>query len=153
MIVYDDSILKNFWAKVDHGSNDDCWLWTRGLTFSGYGQFHVKRRGLKAHRVAWEITYGEIPAGLCVCHKCDNRKCVNPAHLFLGTNAENMADRNAKGRQAGPVGEANRGAKIKSADVYCIRLAVGKQSEIARRFGLSEAQVSRIRSGKNWAHL
>lgn len=99
-----------FWAKVDRsGGPEACWLWLAGVrNDDGYGQFRLGGRMQQAHRIAYEQANGPIPDGLHVLHRCDVRRCVNPGHLFIGTNADNMADRNAKGRQS-------RGAKHSSA--------------------------------------
>lgn len=89
--------VDRFWAKVDRSG--DCWVWTAYRNRNGYGQFWFNRSLHLAHRVSWILTNGSIPDGLCVLHQCDNPPCVNPAHLWVGTQVENIADRDAKGRQ------------------------------------------------------
>lgn len=95
-----------FWSKVDKSNGDDaCWLWTGSVRGYGYGQFWFNSRNRPTHRISWELAHGEIPDGLLVCHRCDNPICVNPKHLFLGTQQDNIDDKTRKGRQA--IGDRN----------------------------------------------
>jgi len=100
------TLAERFWMKVDRRDSEGCWIWLatsnrRGNQIS-YGKFKVKGKTALAHRVAWEVTYGEIPEGLLVLHHCDNPRCVNPGHLFLGTGADNSQDAIKKGRLIEP---------------------------------------------------
>ena len=154
----DRSLSARFWAKVARNAPDRCWPWKAQRSTTGYGRFKLKGRPLLAHRMAWEIAHGPVPAGLCVCHTCDVRHCVNPAHLWLGTAADNNADMKAKGRGRGPLSENRRGernpnVKLTTADVIAIREVDGLHRDIARRYGVSRALVSMIRSRELWGHL
>lgn len=115
-------LVERFWAKVDKsGGPDACWLWTAGRSDWGYGHFRVGSKNLQAHRFAWELTRGPIPAGLLVLHRCDNPPCCNSAHHFLGTHADNMADAKAKGRLRNPQAEkthCKRGHPLTPDNVY-----------------------------------
>jgi hypothetical protein len=97
------STEERFWSKVDRSGT--CWLWTASLTKGGYGQFWFPPKRVDAHRASWMIANGPIPAGMCVCHDCDNPRCVRPDHLFLGTKLENTHDIIRKGR---PIGRPSR---------------------------------------------
>lgn len=118
------TLEERFWSKVKKG--DGCWEWQAGKHSGGYGLFHLSRlgRSTQAHRVAYELTHGEIPAGMCILHACDNPPCVNPSHLRLGTQAENRADCVAKGRHWVPTvlkGTDNPRAKLTQRDCRAIQ--------------------------------
>lgn len=142
--------LEAFLRRVDRTGT--CWLWTGYVDKDGYGR--AGRKGV--HRLSWELHYGQIPLGTgphgtCVLHRCDNPRCVRPDHLFLGSNAENMADRNRKARQAS--GEKNGRAKLSRADVAVIKSNLEgcvPIKELASRFSVSVRAISLIHSGKNW---
>lgn len=142
-------------AKQDMRSG--CLNWTGFRNPDGYGEMNISRKTSRAHRVAYECHVGPIPDGLQVCHSCDNRACINPKHLFLGTNADNMADKMVKGRHGysgGARGVSHPHAKLTNADVAAIRAASGiSQRELAARFGVSQVNICFIRQGRMWKHL
>lgn len=147
-------LAERFWPKVDKRGPDECWVWNGRRNQRGYGKLRLDdRRYRGAHRISWFLAHGEWP-DLFVCHSCDNPPCVNPAHLWLGTNDDNIADRLAKGRPPGPArGEANRTAKLTPVQVLEIRAAGGRGADLARRFGVTNTTISHIRLGKTWRHL
>jgi hypothetical protein len=136
-----------FWAKVDQA--EGCWRWTGALSTRGYGKLCRNGRVLSAHRVVYELAIGPIPAGLYVCHTCDNRPCVRPEHLFLGTAAENAHKRSLRRR--------NGRARFTVEDVREIRQLADvdgpSQYEIAERFGTCQSQISGIVRRKTWREV
>lgn len=142
---------ERFWAFVD--TSGDCWIWTGTRSGKGYGSFWNGRRMVQAHRFAYSDAYETDPGDLMVLHRCDNPSCVNPRHLVVGTNAENMADMVAKGRQARQIGVANPNARLTEQDVRAIRSSTGTNVDVGRQFGVSEATIRQIRAGSKWRHV
>lgn len=141
---------ENFWKYTQKRSPDECWLWLGALNPKGYGwAWH----GRRAHRVSWMLHHGPIPNGLLVCHSCDNPRCVNPKHLWLGTSADNQADKARKGRAARRPGSKHPLAKLTEEWVLAIRASAEPTDKIANRFGVSVACIRDVRSRKNWRHL
>jgi hypothetical protein len=143
-----------FWGKVSVG--DGCWVWDGAKCGSGYGHLGRSGKTLMAHRYAYEQLVGPIPAHLCVLHRCDNRLCVNPDHLFLGTHQENTQDMIRKGRQinVGSPGGKNGNAKLSKEQAEEIRRLAANgvsQSEIARRFSVVQPHISRIVRQISWS--
>ncbi len=147
-------LTERFWSKVDKsGGPDACWPWYAPI-YHGYGRFSVEsKKSVPAHRFAYELTNGPIPDGLLVCHKCDNRACCNPAHHFLGTDADNIHDCVAKGRNAH--GSRNGRAKLTEEQVREIRAAYPErtQDSLAREYGVSQRLISLIVRGENWRRV
>lgn len=129
-----------------------CWPW-HGFTRKGYGIFSFNGRPVLAHRHSYTIYVGDIPGGLCVCHRCDSPRCVNPDHFWLGTNAENTADKVAKGRTARQPGEINGMSKLTDAIVIAIRADIRKQKDIASTYGVDQSLISLVKSRKIWSHV
>lgn len=143
-------IANRLWTKVN--KTDGCWEWTgsTGKT-SGYGVIQYNGKQTQPHRVAWELEYGTIPPGMYICHHCDNRLCVRPDHLFVGTPKENTADMIAKGR----VARGNRmpQTKLTPDDVRAIRASTESYKIIAARYGIRDMYVYEIRSRRVWKHI
>jgi hypothetical protein len=150
--------------RIEIGTRSDCWEWQRGLARSGYGNvWEDGGTSHLAHRVSYELFVGD-PKGFCVCHKCDNRKCCNPSHLFLGTHADNVADRVAKGRCADVAGERNPRRKLSERDVAAIReihrrfppsrkrkaMGFGVHVFLGRWFGVTTSEISHIHQERSW---
>jgi hypothetical protein len=141
-----------FMLKLDIPSESKCWEW-KLKTEGGYGRVVIRRERMMAHRFSWTITNGPVPTGLFVLHKCDNRKCCNPAHLFLGTIAENNADRDAKGRHKPIYGEANGLAKLTHEKARAIRYEYASgasQSRLADKFGVNQKAIWLIVHNVTW---
>lgn len=150
-----------FWEKVEYPSttDNDCWTWTGSKYKNGYGQFFKNPEKITAHRFAYELRNGPIDRDLVVCHTCDNRACVNPLHLFLGTQKENLQDMTNKGRRvnADTSGIKNGRAKVTEAEVDKIRELYNNTEMGARvigeMFGISETQAFRIIKKESWRKI
>jgi hypothetical protein len=140
-----------FWSKVAVNADSGCWEWTSSKDADGYGVFTLWPKQVRAHRLAWLVFTGTWPAGLCVCHRCDNRKCVRPSHLFLGTVADNQRDMAEKKRSVH--GVRNRHVKLTPDQVREIRAGSESNRALATRFGCTPENIHAIRSGKTWKHV
>lgn len=155
------SLQERFFQNFGQPNENGCRIWTGGsFKKSGYGRICEggdKGKTIYAHRLSWTIHYGDIPSGLCVLHRCDVRMCVNPDHLFLGTNAENMADKVAKGRQSRQSGESNPSAKLTKGDVEEIRRRYSSglisQETLAEYFGVSQTLIGMIVRERIWKNV
>ena len=151
---FDHNTIHRFDEKWLEDPRTGCWEWQAFLDSDGYGTLRVGYKMMKAHRVSYALTFGPFDSALLVCHDCDNPSCVNPDHLFLGTNADNSADMTSKGRQA--KGEANGRSKLTEADIPAImaqRATGATMRAIARDFGVSHFVISNITRGKSWSHV
>jgi hypothetical protein len=154
------SVAERFWPRIDQsGGPDSCWIWTGG-TASGYGRMGIKGREVgSSHRISWQLHFGPIPGGLHVLHRCDNPPCCNPSHLFLGTQADNNYDREAKGRGTTPPnakGTDSPNAKLTEQDVINIRTAASSgepMRRIARRYLAGRTAVRNVVKRKTWMHV
>jgi len=165
-IIYDSKTIARFWAKVDKNGPvpahmphlGQCWAWTGALT--PYGSFTAHKQ-VRAHRFSWELHCCSIPAGIHVLHHCDNPKCVNPSHLFLGTHTDNMQDMIAKGRfvshqSARPHGEKHALAKLTDADVVRIRemnLNGESQARLGSLFNVNSSTIGHVVRRETWKHV
>ena len=154
------SILERIADKISFDKTTGCWNWEASTrNAAGYGQIRYEGKMRLAHRVSWEAFNDKIPDGIFVCHKCDNPRCVNPDHLFLGTNQDNMNDMKAKGRSKGgsPFGESNHQSKLTEEEVKKIRDLYSTkqytQKELASSFGVERTCISKVVLYKRWANV
>ena len=157
-------VVNRFEAKINRSKDNDCWEWTGALNGSGYGSFCYNGKTTNAHRVSWLIHNGSIPKGeghhgTCVLHKCDNRKCVNPDHLFLGSNADNIKDRESKGRGVMPEQAGHKNPsydhtaytfkhKTKGWKIRCTQFYLRKTFEL---YNVSDLVLGKRKSVGGWA--
>lgn len=154
------TVEDRFWEKVVIRGKDECWEWTSHVSIHGYGVFWLNGKNNGAHRVSYVLANGEIPKhdsyhGFCVIHSCDNRKCVNPAHLSVGTTLDNVKDKIKKGRAVYSRGSKHGMAKLSELSAQRIRI-VGTAlpaPRLANILGVNKSVIDKIRNNRNWKHL
>ncbi len=151
--------IERFYKYVDKRADDECWEWQGTLDYHGYGVYSLKRVLYKAHRASLFFSGNDVPSHLHCCHTCDNPRCVNPNHLWMGTVQDNMRDRQNKGRtRTGHLhGEDNTGAKLTEEAVLFIRANYdGKeysQTKLAKMFGVCKTNIRNVLNRKSWKHI
>lgn len=130
-----------------------CWIWMAGCASTGYGRVEYRCRRYGAHRFSYETFKGPVPAGLHVLHRCDMPLCVNPEHLFLGTNADNIRDRDAKGRSNRARGERQGAAKLSVDAVVDIRTSPLTRKALAAKYGVHHTTITAVLTGRTWLHV
>lgn len=151
----DPFIIQRFLSNCSHGDLKKCWEWSGMMNTNGYGRFSYKDNHVLAHRVSFEMFVHEIPDGMVVCHKCDNRKCVNPMHLWVGSQSDNLKDAFRKGRMVHPepTGDKNGNAKLtwgKVREIRKLHESGVKKYLIASSFGISPSTVGNITNNQTW---
>jgi hypothetical protein len=154
--MHPDRAKELFWQHVITVDGDACWGWTGSIS-RGYGNVRVKKRHYGAHRISWEIHFGAIPPGLSVLHKCDNPSCCNPAHLFIGTQADNMRDMKEKGRARWGTEGNPRPQKLTADQVREIRILYANGNittyQLGKQFNVDQTCISQIVLRKIWRHV
>lgn len=141
----------DFWKRVSIPDADACWLWTGPLTDRGYGKLSYLGKDMRAHQVAFLLANGYQPPA--TLHKCDVRKCCNPAHLFPGDNGLNNKDRAAKNRSFRPAGSLHPMSKLTESNVAEIRSSIVDKEELASKFGVTTKYIGQILRRQRWAHV
>jgi len=147
-------MIEQFWSQVLQSDMDSCWIWLGRSGHHGYGQFTYKGWRIYAHRAAFMLSNDADISEMCVCHHCDNPSCVNPAHLFLGTTAENLRDMTSKGRRVH--GERHGQSRLTTGQVHRIfdlRESGMSHGKIAEEIGICRQHVTDILAGKRWNHI
>lgn len=151
------NIDERFWSKVNVGNFDECWEWQASRNNDNYGTFRVGTKIKSSHRVCWELSYGKIPDGQQVLHRCDNPPCCNPRHLFLGLHLDNMQDRNRKGRARNLYGEEHGKSKLTEQEVKEIRIEYANgnisMKNLGLKYNVAPRTIYMIVSRITWKHI
>ena len=149
--------IPEFWNLVSKKSDTECWEWLGCKHDEGYGRFRSDGKFISAHKFSYALHFGDIPEGLCVCHKCDNPPCCNPNHFFLGTKKDNSNDRDVKGRNVNKRGEENGSSKLKEQQVLEIRASYipfkCTVRKLASTYNVSAATIKLVIARKRWSHI
>lgn len=154
IMTHEEYVKATFWDNVDVRGRNECWHWLKGAS-GEYGVSCYKGKTWRASRLSYLFEYGEFDLSLHVCHKCDNPICVNPSHLFLGTNADNVRDRDSKNRQWRPSGELSENATLTNDNVLfiCREKDSYTVKELADMFDVSTVNIYNILNGKSWGSV
>lgn len=153
-------LIEKFWnnSRINTADPNVCWEWNNKRRPAGYGMFYFRGKWFSAHRISFQIVKGDIPDGLFVCHSCDNKSCINPAHLFLGTNRDNILDAVKKGIHGKNLHRGTRHYRslVQETDIILIRRLAAKRfshGQIADLFDMTRRNVTKIVNRANWKHI
>jgi len=156
-MTYNNSLSERFWKNVNIKEDSECWEWLKSTNKQGYGHLNINNKLCRANRIAYKISYGIIPSGLCVLHTCDNPLCVNPNHLWLGTHNDNMRDKVLKGRCSHLKEELNPNSKLTKIDVLTIRNLYDMngytQYKLAELYNVTRSCIKHVVNKDVWKNI
>jgi len=153
-VIRQKSFMERFLESFDRDGENQCWNWNKSVTSAGYGLITDETgKQIGSNRASWILHNGPIPKGMVICHKCDNRLCVNPSHLFVGTQRDNVRDCINKGRRNDVRGEMRPNARLTQAAVRFIRRTHRPVVELARCYGVSVPTIRDVKSHRYWRHV
>jgi hypothetical protein len=149
--VDDTGVPKTFWSRIEPEPTSGCWLWVGPLGSNGYGGVFYRGKMWGCHRLVWTLVHGSVPKGLVVCHRCDVRCCVNPAHMYLATQSQNILDSHE--RKRGAHCERHGMARLSAEQVRDIRASPEPRRNLASAYDVSSSLIGMIKSRKRWGRL